>query len=52
MFGRASTGELRVVGTTSFGEGCAREGKPGVYGRVGDDQLREWIRSHAPEGVN
>ena len=43
MFGSTSTGTLRVVGTTSFGEGCARPGKPGVYGRVADDTLRPWI---------
>ncbi len=41
----------RVVGSTSFGEGCARAGKPGVYARVGDTLLREWIRSKAPAGV-
>ena len=28
MFGKTSAGELRIVGTTSFGEGCARPGKP------------------------
>src|SRR4051795_2648940 len=50
MFGNAG-GALRVVGATSFGEGCARAGKPGVYARVGDQALREWIRSQAPDAV-
>ena len=52
MFGRNAAGALRVVGATSYGEGCARPGKPGVYARVGDDTLREWIRSVAPAGVD
>src|SRR5215210_7440787 len=52
MFGRSVGGTLRVVGTTSFGEGCARPGRPGVYGRVADDTLRPWIAANATGGVS
>jgi secreted trypsin-like serine protease len=52
MFGATATGALKVVGATSFGEGCARPGKPGVYARVADTPLREWIRSQTPDGVD
>jgi secreted trypsin-like serine protease len=52
LFGRTAAGELKLVGATSFGEGCAEPGKPGVYARVADTALREWIRSQAPDGVD
>jgi secreted trypsin-like serine protease len=52
MFGRTAAGALRVVGATSWGEGCARPGKPGVYARVADETLRPWIASHTPSGVS
>jgi secreted trypsin-like serine protease len=52
MFGKTSAGELRIVGTTSFGEGCARPGKPGVYARVADDTLRPWIAQNTDTGVS
>jgi secreted trypsin-like serine protease len=52
MFGKTSAGALRVVGTTSFGEGCARPGKPGVYARVADDTLGPWIAQNTGTGVS
>jgi secreted trypsin-like serine protease len=52
MFGRTAGGALRVVGATSFGEGCARPGKPGVYARVAGDELRPWIAQTAAGGVS
>jgi secreted trypsin-like serine protease len=52
LFGHAADGSLRVVGATSFGNGCAQPGYPGVYSRVADTTLREWIRSQAPGGVD
>jgi secreted trypsin-like serine protease len=42
----------RLVGDTSYGVGCADPDYPGVYGRIADTTLREWIASVAPGSVS
>jgi secreted trypsin-like serine protease len=44
--------EMRLVGDTSYGVGCAEPGFPGVYGRLADTTLREWIASIAPDAIS
>lgn len=51
LFARNAAGALRLTGATSYGDGCARPGKPGVYARVAGDLLRPWIASVAPGAV-
>ena len=50
LFVPASNGK-RLAGDTSYGDECARPGKPGIYGRLGAPALREWVRSIAPGAV-
>jgi secreted trypsin-like serine protease len=44
--------DMRLVGDTSYGAGCAEPGFPGVYGRLADDTMREWVRSIAPDAIS
>jgi hypothetical protein len=41
-------GVYRLVGDTSFGDGCALPLKPGVYGRVADDPMRSALTTGIP----
>ena len=47
----APDGSQRLAGDTSYGNGCAEPGFPGIYGRLGDTTLREWVRSIVPGAV-
>jgi trypsin len=42
-------GALRLVGATSFGDGCAEPGKPGVYARVAEGPIRSFIQGFVPD---
>jgi Trypsin len=47
-------GEFRLIGDTSFGIGCGRPNKPGIYGRVAADPMLHGLadRAFAISGVN
>jgi trypsin len=48
LMSRVGSG-LRLVGATSRGEGCAEEGKPGVYARIAEGELRMFVAGLVPD---
>ena len=44
-------GVWRQVGITSFGEGCARAGYPGVYAEAAGQTIRDWVRLFVPGAI-
>ncbi len=52
LFGHDGNGALKLVGATSYGDGCAQPGKYGIYARVADTELREWVRGIVPGAID
>ena len=48
----APSGGFRLVGDTSYGIGCGEPNTPGIYGRLADTTLREWIATVAPNAIS
>src|SRR5205807_1011577 len=45
-------GELRLVAATSFGNGCAQAGKPGVYARLAEGPIRAFLERFVPQAFD
>lgn len=45
----AAPGVTRLVGATSFGDGCAQPDKPGVYARLAEGPIATFLRSVVPD---
>jgi secreted trypsin-like serine protease len=48
LLAAAADGALRLVAATSFGNGCAQAGKPGVYARLAEGPIRSFIAQIVP----
>jgi trypsin len=48
LLAQALDGTPRLVGATSFGDGCAQPGKPGVYARVAEGPIRAFVARFVP----
>jgi secreted trypsin-like serine protease len=51
LFIKLKTGRNRLVGATSYGDGCAEAGKYGVYARVAEGALREFVKKFVPAAL-